>query len=105
VGGSVYLHEDNVFATMLGKLPQSESESYLYVVSSQGELIYHPQKERIGQSVIGNEAVQLVMQGMSGGKKVTNMNHVDMLAGYAAVKESGWGIIAQTPESFVIDAA
>jgi len=90
---------------MLGKLPQSVSGSYIFVVSPKGHLLYHPDTKRIGEDVSQNEIIQRVMRGENGEKRVVNTQQVDMLAGYYPVREAGWGIISQTPAESIIQAS
>ena len=47
--------------------------------------------------VVGNPAVKAVVRGERGAQQVRNNLGVSMLAGYAPVPATGWGIIAQRP--------
>lgn len=105
LGGSIYLNESNVFETILGTQTINNSGSYFFVVSSKGELLYHPIKERIGDNALQNEVIQLVIGGETGEKQVRNTQGVDMLAGFAPVPESNWGIVAQTPLATITSSA
>ncbi|MBO0217661.1 diguanylate cyclase, partial [Vibrio sp. Vb2880] len=49
-----------------------------------------------------NEAIKAVTMGQSGNKEIVNSRGVEMLAGYAPVKSSGWGIVAQRPKSMTL---
>ncbi|MBD2869366.1 sensor domain-containing diguanylate cyclase [Paenibacillus arenilitoris] len=105
IAGSIYLSEPNLFEIMLGTQMSNDIGSYVYVVSGKGELLYHPDKERIGENVTANAAVRHVLKGEKGDMDLVNTKGVSMLAGYAPVAESGWGIISQTPSSSVITAS
>ena len=60
-------------------------------------LIYHPDAERIGKSVAGNEIALKIKRQESGAQKVTNSEGVDYLAGYTFIKSGKWGVVSQTP--------
>lgn len=102
VGGALYLHERNVLHMLLGNHHYSDG-SYLYVVDGTGRLLYHQRPERIGERVDSNPVVQAVMRGGSGAQRVVNTQGVDMLAGYATVPSTGWGIIAQRPVAVTLE--
>lgn len=105
IGGTVYLHEENVLGTMLGQLPHSEKGTYIYVVSAEGKLLYHPQHTRIGDMVTDNEIVHRVIRGQSGEQRIKNTQNTDMLAGYFPSSETGWGIVSQTPSETVLQSS
>ncbi|MUT66100.1 sensor domain-containing diguanylate cyclase [Paenibacillus sp. NEAU-GSW1] len=105
VGGSVYLQQPNIFQNILGDQAANPSGSYYYVVDSSGKLIFHPNKERISESVSHNPIVQKLMEGKAGEQKLNNSEGVTFLAGYAPVPEVGWGIVSQTPEAYVASTA
>ncbi|MCT8139149.1 diguanylate cyclase [Anaerobacillus sp. CMMVII] len=96
LGGTIFLHEDNIVKTTLGD-HFSNDGSYVYVVDRGGKLIYHPEASRIGEKVNENVVVEKVLSGINGRQRVTNTKGVDMLAGYSYVPTSGWGIVSQTP--------
>lgn len=71
--------------------------SYLYVVDGEGNIIYHKDKERIGTSERDNAVVEAVLRGETGAMPVVNTRGTHLLAGYAALKHAGWGVVAQRP--------
>ncbi|NWL88589.1 GGDEF domain-containing protein [Paenibacillus sp. 79R4] len=95
VGGTIYLEEDNVLSTMLRKHFFGDG-SYVYVVDKNGDLIFHSEQARVGQH-IKNEAVETVISGQSGSRKITNTPGKIFLVGYAYEPKSSWGIVSQTP--------
>lgn len=98
VGGSIYLKQESMLDKLLGE-HFYEDGSYLYVVDKTKRIIYHPQSQRVGDTVTGNQAIDLAISGHSGRIAVTNSQGVSMLAGYAPVPSAGWGIVAQRPQS------
>lgn len=101
VGGTIYLEKKNILTTLLGQHGYKDG-SYLYVVDRNHTLIYHPDKRRIGQVIVNNEVINDVIQGDFGGKDIFNSQGVEMLAGYAPVKNAGWGIVAQKSKQLTL---
>ncbi len=101
VGGTIYLEKENVLKTLLGKHSYKDG-SYLYVVDRHGTLIYHPDKNRVGEVITTNQAINAVTAGQYGGQDIVNSQGIEMLAGYAPVKFSGWGIVAQRPKTLTL---
>ncbi|WP_165452578.1 sensor domain-containing diguanylate cyclase [Paenibacillus thalictri] len=102
IGGSIMLQEKNIFQTILGSYPDIQTGSYIFVVNSKGQLIYHPNASRIGDDVTSNPSVDEVLHEKSGQQRVVNTRGVDMLAGYAPVPVTRWGVIVQTPTQSVV---
>ncbi|MFH4711734.1 sensor domain-containing diguanylate cyclase [Vibrio alginolyticus] len=97
VSGSIYLDKKNMLMSILGQHSYRDG-SYLYVVDKNQTLIYHPDRQRVGEVIVNNDAINDVIQGNKGGKAIINSKGIDMLTGYAPVNASGWGIVAQKSE-------
>ncbi|HWO96917.1 MAG TPA: diguanylate cyclase [Bacillus sp. (in: firmicutes)] len=103
LAGTIHLQEDNSLRRILGRHPKHENNSYVFVVDSKGNIIYHPETNRINDNVKNNRVVQQVMKGKSGSQEVMNTKGVRLLAGYASsTSTSHWGIISQTPKKSVL---
>ncbi|WP_324767826.1 sensor domain-containing diguanylate cyclase [Pokkaliibacter plantistimulans] len=100
VAGTIYLQEHNALDTLLGEHPYKDG-SNLYVVDEQGRLIYHSQSQRVGEYVERNPVVSELIQGNSGSQQVNNTQGTSMLAGFAMVPTTRWGIVAQRPMASV----
>jgi len=96
VGGALYLREHNILNSLLGEHFYKDG-SYLYVVDRNRRLLYHPDAERVGTVVKGNALVDELATLGNGTQRVRNSNGVEMLAGFATVPSTGWGIVAQQP--------
>ena len=96
IGGSIYLLEKNILNDILGE-HFYEDGSYVYVVDEDGRILYHPSNERIGNTVPGNPVIGDIMSGNSGAQRLVNSNEIDMLAGYAYMPTTKWGIVSQRP--------
>ncbi|NMK49856.1 sensor domain-containing diguanylate cyclase [Achromobacter sp. Bel] len=102
IGGTIYLRNESALQELLGKHHYQDG-SYLFVVDSDGQLIYHVEAGRVGENVMRNPVVAAVTKGHAGAQRVVNTKGVDMLAGYAAEPISGWGIIAQRPAAVTLE--
>ncbi|MHC0038673.1 sensor domain-containing diguanylate cyclase [Pseudoneobacillus sp. C159] len=101
LAGTIYLNEDNSLKKTLGEHPKHLKNSYVYVVDSNGTIIYHPDSDQINKNARENKVVQKLIEGKSGQEEVINTKGIAMLAGYASVKRSHWGIVSQTPKDSV----
>ena len=101
LNGTVYLEEGNFLHNILAE-HYSEDGSYVFVVDTDGTLIYHPDKVRIGQSVETNLVVQKLMQEKSGALQLDNTQGQNFLAGYTYIEKSDWGVVSQTPFSSAV---
>ncbi|WEK55309.1 MAG: sensor domain-containing diguanylate cyclase [Candidatus Cohnella colombiensis] len=106
IGGSIRLHETDLFQTILSSsASQPLTETYPYVVSHSGQLLYHPDPNRIGEKITGNAVIDQLIEGHSGTMRVVNSLGVDMLASYSYIDKSGWGIVSQTPADLILASA
>lgn len=101
VGGTLYLHENNVLNMIIGNSAIDDSGSYYYIVGSDGHLLFHPDKARIGEDISSNPVVQRLLRGYSGQQQVINIKGVPMLAGYASVPANGWGVVVVSPTHII----
>lgn len=96
VAGTIHLKGQGILHSLLGSHDYRDG-SYIYVVDSEGRLLYHRDPSRVGDKVEGNPVIQAVMRGEAGAQRLINTLGEDMLAGYAPVPRSGWGVVAQRP--------
>lgn len=96
LSGTIYLYDSNIFESILGEHPY-ENGSYVYVVDSQGKIIYHPNKARLGMDASTSEVVVQLLKEKHGGLIAVNAFDQPMLAGYSQSEATRWGIIVQTP--------
>ena len=96
VGGSIYLKQKNILSSLLGQHYYRDG-SYLYVVDQRRRLLYHPDPGRLGATAGANVVIDAIVRGESGSGSTVNTLGVDMLAGYAVLPSTGWGIVAQRP--------
>jgi diguanylate cyclase (GGDEF)-like protein len=103
IGGAIYLQKSNVLSALITNHFRSD-DSYVYVVDKNDQLLYHPDPARRGEKEEGNAVVETVEQGKSGSMEVTNSRGVEMLAGYAGIPSSGWGVVVQKPKTKTLSA-
>jgi len=96
VSGTIYLHAANALQTTLGRHHYKDGSS-LYVVDQTGRYIYHPSSEYIGKANPDRPLVQALQRGEEGARRTKSRADIDMLAGFAPVPSTGWGIVAQRP--------
>ncbi|CCQ12813.1 hypothetical protein PALB_37530 [Pseudoalteromonas luteoviolacea B = ATCC 29581] len=98
IGGAIYLAGENILNQLLGQHFYQDG-SYLYVVEQNGRLIYHQDQSRLGEDVSRNAVVHNLINGKTGAQMVVNTQNVEMLAGYANVPFTQWGLVAQQPKA------
>ena len=103
VGGTIYLKQKSILNNLLGQHHYRDG-SYLYVVDQNRRLLYHPQPDRVGQYVEKNRVIDAVLQAKNGAARLKNSQGVDMLAGYAPIAFTSWGIVTQRPTQAVLAA-
>ena len=101
VGGTIYLKERSILNQLLGEHFYHDG-SYVYVVDSDGRIIYHQFSDRINDNAKANPVVQKVMKGQSGTEQVVNTQGIDMLAGYTPIPTAQWGVVSQRPTAMAV---
>ncbi|MGV6474755.1 sensor domain-containing diguanylate cyclase [Azotobacter vinelandii] len=104
VGGAIHLGKhDGSLQALLGNHYYQDG-SQLYVVDANRHLLHHQDPSRIGEVVTGNPAVEAVLRGEEGSRQLLDSQRTDMLAGYAPVASTGWGVVAQRPSAATLAA-
>lgn len=95
VGGTVELDQRGVMHALIGA--HNLDGSFAFVTDKKRRLLYHPDQHRIGEVLGASETVDAALQGKNGSMETTNFQGVDMLAGFAEVKNANWAVVAQQP--------
>ena len=66
----------------------------VYVVDGSGRVIQHPDPSLIGTSMSSDKSVQDVVAGQSGAIRTRDRNNRDIVAGYAPIPGTSWGLVA-----------
>lgn len=96
IGGTIYLGVQNSLNTIINHHFYRDN-SYVYLVDDKRRILSHPQAERIGEIANNSPVVEALLKNDSGSVQATNSQGREMLAGYARVTISGWGVVSQQP--------
>ncbi|MDK1286437.1 sensor domain-containing diguanylate cyclase [Pseudoalteromonas umbrosa] len=96
VAGGIYLHGDTILNRLLGRHHYADG-SYSYVVDKTQRILYHPDPDRIGEKVSNNIVIDRVLNGQTGAMELVNSSNNQMIAGFAAIPMTGWGVVSQRP--------
>ncbi len=66
----------------------------VYVVDGSGRVIAHPDAKLVGMDLTSQNVVRRVVSGQTGAVRTRDLNHRDVVAGYAPVPGTRWGLIA-----------
>ena len=102
VSGTIYLESESSLKKLLSQ-NVFLNDSSVFVVDRTGKIIYHPDLNRINESVADHPLIQSMIQGKSGSSQIINKKGTEYFAGFVYVEETGWGIITQTPTSVIED--
>lgn len=103
VSGTIYLKKESVLSRLLGSHFYVDG-SYIFVVDRERKLIYHPDKDRIGTVIGERKLIDEVLKGHSGQAQDVNTAGLQVLAGYAAVPSTGWGVVTQRPRDQILSS-
>jgi nitrate/nitrite-specific signal transduction histidine kinase len=66
----------------------------VYVVDGNGRVIQHPDATLVGMDLMSQKIVQDVVSGHTGAQRTRDLNQRDVVAAYAPVPGTNWGLIA-----------
>ncbi|WP_408807354.1 sensor domain-containing diguanylate cyclase [Aeromonas hydrophila] len=98
VAGTIYLQSPNLLSGILGQHYYQDGSS-LYVVDRNRTRIYHPDRARVGEKIRDNGVVDRVLNGEEGALELTDETGTEMLAGFAPIQQTHWGVVAQRPRA------
>lgn len=98
VAGTIYLQSHNMLSGILGQHYYQDGSS-LYVVDRNRTRIYHPDSTRVGEKIRDNGVVDRVLNGEEGALALTDETGTEMLAGFAPIPQTHWGVVAQRPRA------
>ncbi|MDM5088550.1 GGDEF domain-containing protein [Aeromonas bestiarum] len=98
VAGTIYLQSHNMLSGILGQHYYQDGSS-LYVVDRNRTRIYHPDSARVGEKIRDNGVVDRVLNGEEGALALTDETGTEMLAGFAPIPQTHWGVVAQRPRA------
>lgn len=96
-GGSIYLQQEGALHTLISQHFHHEG-TFAFVADRDRQLLYHPERARVGEKLGWSKTVDAALLGHSGAMAVRNYKGIPMLAGYAKVSGPGWAVVAQQPQ-------
>jgi diguanylate cyclase (GGDEF)-like protein len=96
IGGSVRLEQSNTLQALMDTNVRKDG-AHVYLVDSARRVLYHSDPEQIGNVVGKDWVVDAALSQGAGTLQAMDEKGVEMLAGFAKVSSSGWGVISQQP--------
>ncbi|MCO8054103.1 sensor domain-containing diguanylate cyclase [Acinetobacter towneri] len=96
ISGTIYLQRKNLLNTMLNT-QYDYKKSYMYVIDQHNRIIFHPDKNRIGEKIINNTGLDYINQHKNGSIRLKNSLGIDNLAGFAHIPSVNWIVVSQQP--------
>ncbi|WP_085726284.1 sensor domain-containing diguanylate cyclase [Pseudomonas sp. R37(2017)] len=95
IGGAVQLEQRGVMYSLMGE--HQLGGTFALVADDNRRILYHPEQQRIGESINFSATVDAALRGEHGHMQAINFQGVPMLSGYAQVFDAHWAVIAQQP--------
>jgi len=87
----------NLILEQVGKIvtPRIGRGGHAYLVNDKGEVLYHSDFSRVGDDVSSYPIVAQVLEGQVGAQRTHDSQGREIVASFAPVADSGWGIITE----------
>src|SRR5690554_4394954 len=85
ISGTIYLQRKNLLNKMLNT-QYDYKKSYMYVIDQHNRIIFHPDKNRIGEKIVNNTGLDYINQHKNGSIRLKNSLGIDNLAGFTYSK-------------------
>src|SRR5471030_788987 len=96
IGGTIYLKQKSILNELLGEHYYRDG-SYISVLDADRRVLYHPNTALIGEVLPVRPITQALKQSENGSLVMVNDSGENVLAGFAVVPSTGWGIITLRP--------
>ena len=83
------------YAGYIAQLLEADSSANVYLVDSQGRVIYHFDDDYIGEDFSSEIVVELVLSGEANAVRIENMFGQETISSFAAVPNTNWGLILE----------
>lgn len=101
IAGMFDIGEDST-SSLYGNIAKLRiGEGRAYLVDAGGRVIYHAQAELIGRDLADEPIVARALAGRNGAVRTRDVDGQDVVAAYAPVPGTGWGLISVEPWSSV----
>jgi nitrate/nitrite-specific signal transduction histidine kinase len=85
---------DSLLATSIEELRRSASNC-IYLVDGNGQVIYHSDRQFVGQDFSTRSVVKLVLDGWSGAHRTRDLSGHDVVASFSPVPGTPWGLVTE----------
>lgn len=96
IGGSIYLMQKSALHTVISRHFHHEG-TFVFVTDGNGRLLYHPDRQRIGEILDRSKTLVAALRGETGAMDVADDKEGQLLAGYAQVPDAHWAVVAMQP--------
>ena len=94
------ISERSLFQRLVASIrPRTGEQGIAYLVNSDGMAILHSDRTRVAQSLRGIPAVDAVLAGETGARRVRDDSGNEILTSYAPVPGTTWGLVIEQPWS------
>ncbi|WP_179107321.1 bifunctional diguanylate cyclase/phosphodiesterase [Sediminibacillus massiliensis] len=93
---SIHLKSNNMFQSIFRGLEIGEG-SYAYVIDDKGNILFHPDEEKIGWDTSAQTMTKWALQGQSGYEEITNDQGESFYTSFQHVSGLDWRIITLVP--------
>jgi len=100
IGGSIRLEQKSTLRALMD-LNVRQDGAYVYLVDSHRRVLYHPDPEQIGEIVQADLIVDAALHQDRGSLQATDIHGNEMLAGYAGISSSHWGVVSQQSMGYI----
>lgn len=96
IGGSIQLEQKNTLQALMDTNVRKDG-AHVYLIDSSRRVLYHTYPAQIGSIMDNGLIAEAALSQDMGTLEAPDENGVEMLAGFAKVPSSGWGVISQQP--------
>lgn len=101
IGGSIQLEQKNTLQSLMD-INVRKDGAHVYLIDSSQRVLYHTYPAQIGSNMDKGLIAEAALSQDEGALEAPDENGVEMLAGFAKVPSSGWGVISQQPLSNIV---
>lgn len=96
IGGTLRLEQKNTIQALMD-LNVRKDGAYVFLVDSQRRILYHPDPKQIGEVLVDSRLVDAALTQTNGSMQALNESGNEVLAGFALIPSSNWGVVSQQP--------
>lgn len=95
--------DENILENAYSGILENETDNgvEVFICDGDGRIISHPDKERIGQSILEEPYAKQVLKDTSGHNYTLYKSETDKIAIYSTIENNGWKIIKTLPTNYL----